>query len=42
LIFSAEAFPGHQIQLDWRRADGSGNWYFSPALIWKVGSVRRS
>jgi hypothetical protein len=32
LIFSAEPFPGHQIQLDWRRAEGSGNWYFSPAL----------
>ena len=32
MIFSGEAFPGHQFQLDWQRADGSGNWYYSPEL----------
>ena len=24
--------PGHQFRLDWRRADGSGNWYYSQDL----------
>ena len=27
LIFSSVAFPGHQLRLDWRRSDASGNWY---------------
>ena len=25
-------FPGHQYRLDWRRAEGGGNWYYSPEL----------
>ena len=29
MIFSAGAFPGHQFLLEWRRADGTGNWYYS-------------
>jgi hypothetical protein len=32
LIFSNTPFPGHQYQLDWRREDGGGNWYYSPDL----------
>ena len=32
LVFSAAPFPGCQISLQWRRADGSGNWYYSPEL----------
>jgi Family of unknown function (DUF6717) len=32
LVFSATSFPGCQISLQWRRADGSGNWYYSPEL----------
>ena len=27
LIFSKSPCPGHQLRLDWRRAEGSGNWY---------------
>jgi hypothetical protein len=30
LIFAASPFPGHQFRLEWRRSDGSGNWYYSP------------
>jgi predicted TIM-barrel fold metal-dependent hydrolase len=26
------AFPGHQYRLDWRRAEGGGNWYYSADL----------
>jgi hypothetical protein len=33
MIFSAEAFPGHQFRLEWRRADSTGNW-------WRAGCVR--
>jgi hypothetical protein len=32
LIFSSGSFPGHQFRLEWRRPDGSGNWYYAPAL----------
>jgi len=32
LIFSAAPFPGCQISLHWRRADGSGNWYHAQEL----------
>jgi hypothetical protein len=32
LIFSGGSFPGHQFRLEWRRADGSGNWYYSQDL----------
>jgi hypothetical protein len=32
LIFSSGSFPGHQFRLEWRRADGSGNWYYSQDL----------
>jgi hypothetical protein len=29
LVFSAEAFPGHQLQLERRRPESGGTWYFS-------------
>jgi hypothetical protein len=32
LLFSAEPFPGFQVEFQWRRADMSGNWYYCPAL----------
>jgi len=32
MVFSGNPFPGHQRKLEWRRADGSGNWYYSPDL----------
>ncbi|HEY0683869.1 MAG TPA: DUF6717 family protein [Steroidobacter sp.] len=32
LIFSGSAFPGYQLELEWVRADMSGNWYRSQAL----------
>jgi hypothetical protein len=32
LLFSAGAFPGYQLELEWVRADMSGNWYRSQAL----------
>jgi hypothetical protein len=32
LVFSASPFPGFQVELEWRRAEMSGNWYYSRAL----------
>jgi hypothetical protein len=32
MVFSAMRFPGHQFRLQWRRADGSGNIYYSAEL----------
>jgi transcriptional regulator with XRE-family HTH domain len=32
LMFSSVPFPGHQFRLDWRRDDGSGNWYYASDL----------
>ena len=32
LMFSSVPFPGHQLRLDWRRGDGSGNWYHASDL----------
>ena len=32
LLFSATPFPGFQVELEWRRAELSGNWYYSAAL----------
>jgi len=32
LVFSAGPFPGHQLRLDWRRAESDGNWYHAPDL----------
>jgi hypothetical protein len=32
LLFSGGAFPGYQLELEWVRADMSGNWYRSQAL----------
>ncbi|MBS7695643.1 MULTISPECIES: DUF6717 family protein [unclassified Chelatococcus] len=29
MVFSAAAFPGHQYTLEWRRAEGDGNVYYS-------------
>jgi hypothetical protein len=30
LIFSARAFPGHTVKLEWRREESGGNWYYCP------------
>jgi hypothetical protein len=32
LYFSANPFPGHTHTFAWRRADGSGNWYYCQEL----------
>jgi hypothetical protein len=32
MVFSGSSFPGHTFRLDWRRADASGNWYYSAEL----------
>jgi hypothetical protein len=32
LIFSAIPFPGHDLELDWRREDSGGNWYYSSEM----------
>jgi hypothetical protein len=32
MVFSETPFPGHQITLEWKRADGGGDWYYSPQL----------
>ena len=32
LLFAAEPFPGFQLELEWLRADLSGNWYRSDAI----------
>ena len=32
LVFSATPVPGHQYRLDWRRAEGGGNWYYAEQL----------
>lgn len=32
LIFSERPFPGYQLELEWRREEHDGNWYFAPDL----------
>lgn len=32
LIFSDSPFPGHQIELQWRRKEDGGNWYYTELL----------
>ncbi len=32
LLFSAGPFPGFTAELEWRRADLGGNWYYSRQL----------
>jgi hypothetical protein len=32
LLFSGSEFPGFQHRVEWRREQGNGNVYFSPAL----------
>ena len=32
LVFSATPFPGHQLQLERRRDESGGYWYYSPEL----------
>ncbi len=32
MLFSATPFPGHQLILEWRREEMSGNWYYSSQL----------
>jgi hypothetical protein len=31
-LFSASWFPGHKYRLEWKRAEGTGNWYYSADL----------
>jgi hypothetical protein len=42
LVFSAQPFPGFQVEFEWRRTELSGNWYYCSALEMEVGSVRLS
>jgi hypothetical protein len=30
LLFSATPFPGYTVNLEWRREEYGGNWYYSP------------
>jgi hypothetical protein len=30
LLFSGAPFPGHQVVIEWRREEHSGNWYYAP------------
>ncbi|MEW6161683.1 MAG: DUF6717 family protein [Verrucomicrobiota bacterium] len=30
LLFSPAPFPGYAVQLEWRREEYGGNWYFCP------------
>jgi hypothetical protein len=32
LLFSAQPFPGFNAELEWRREEMGGNWYYSSAL----------
>ena len=32
MVFSITPFPGFQHQLDWRREESGGNWYYSEQL----------
>ena len=32
VLFSGQPFPGAQHEFHWRRQEGGGNWYYSPAL----------
>lgn len=32
MLFSAAAFPGHTVRLEWRREEAGGNWYHCPQL----------
>ena len=32
LVFSAQPFPGFQLELEWQRADLSGNWYRATSI----------
>jgi hypothetical protein len=32
IVFGAIPFPGHNLELDWLRADSGGNWYKSIKL----------
>ena len=32
LIFSADPFPGFQLEFEWRRSELNGNWYYSASL----------
>ncbi len=32
LLFSSRPFPGYQIEIEWRRSEMAGNWYYCAAL----------
>lgn len=31
-LFSATPFPGYTLELQWRKEENGGNWYYSPLL----------
>jgi len=32
ILFSAGPFPGSQVELEWRRSEMGGNWYYTKGL----------
>lgn len=32
IVFSAQPFPGFNVEFEWRREEMGGNWYYCPAL----------
>lgn len=32
LVFSKDPFPGYQLEVDWRREEMGGNWYYAAGL----------
>jgi hypothetical protein len=32
LMFSANPFPGHRVEFEWRREESGGNWYYCADL----------
>lgn len=32
LVFSTQPFPGHELELVWKRQEKGGNWYYCPPL----------
>jgi hypothetical protein len=44
LLFSASPFPGFMVELEWRRPEFGGNWYYSRALDlegWLCAALRK-
>ena len=44
LLFSAQPFPGHNAEFEWRREESGGNWYYSRELdqeAWLCSALSR-